>query len=182
MRSHPFKVGDVIISKNGTRPLTLDYNPSNSYDSYRAVYVHNGRAKYIEQYNISNYELYSEQNTMKLSTSLFSFTKSDNSVAYGTHIGINSKGEYLIEEKVTGEIHVIEKELLEEVLPYTYNVKYANNSTEYSYIGVEGAVEVDDVLLNTESYSIGVVTAVNTKNKNATKTFKGVKISTVPLE
>lgn len=109
---------------------------------------------------------------------LYSFTKDDGTVAYGTHIGTNSSNQYLIEEKGTGTIHVFDKKNLEEVLPYTFSAKMGNS--ENHYVGTPGALKKGDILLYTGSSTpqIAVVTGVDTKNKSARSKFKGAKIVT----
>ena len=117
---------------------------------------------------------------MATEKTLYTFKKSDGTEAFGTHIGTNSQNKFLIEEKVTGEIHVLDKKDLEEVLPYTFSAKMGNSETHY--IGNPDALKVDDILLCTSGSTpqIAVVTAVDTKNKSAKK-FKGAKIMTVAV-
>lgn len=109
---------------------------------------------------------------------LYSFSKVDGTVGYGTHIGTNSQNQYLIEEKGTGAILVFDKNKLEEVLPYTFSAKVGNSENHYQ--GTPGTLEVGDVLLHTDGggLQVAVVSALDTKNKNARGKFKGVKLVT----
>ena len=175
-----FKVGDVIISKHGKYPLEV-IRISN-WEDYNLRYLHNGKPYKVDKWSInSNYELYNPtESESTMTNTLYTFKKSDGTDAFGTHIGTNSQNKFLIEEKVTGEIHVLDKKDLEEVLPYTFSAKMGNSETHY--IGTPDALKVDDILLCTSGSTpqIAVVTAVDTKNKSAKK-FKGAKIMTVAV-
>ena len=175
-----FNVGDVIISKRGKYPLEVIH--ITSWEQYTLKYLHNGKYHEVDRWNIdSNYELYNpSESESTMTNTLYTFKKSDGTDAFGTHIGTNSQNKFLIEEKVTGEIHVLDKNDLEEVLPYTFSAKMGNSETHY--IGTPDALKVDDILLCTSGSTpqIAVVTAVDTRNKSAKK-FKGAKIMTVAI-
>lgn len=169
-----FKVGDVIVSKYGSKPSVVKSSPLGDYGSYTLEYLHNGRYNYVDRYSISNYSLVdSEPETM--TQTLYSFTKADGTTSYGTHIGTNSKNQLLIEEKGTGTIHTFDKKDLEEVLPYTFSAKFNNNETHF--VGTPDTLKVGDYLLSSSGVQLYVVTALDTKEKNAKK-FKGVKLVT----
>lgn len=172
-----FKVGDVIISKHGKYPLKVIR--INSWEDYILSYLHNDEPHLVHKLNIeANYELYNpSESESTMTNTLYTFKKSDGTDAFGTHIGTNSQNKFLIEEKVTGEIHVLDKKDLEEVLPYTFSAKMGNS--ENHYIGTPDTLKVDDILLCTSGSTpqIAVVTAVDTKNKSAKK-FKGAKLAT----
>jgi hypothetical protein len=175
---HKFKVGDVVISKKGVYPLKVKFVPEASYQSWELRYLHNNKVNYVEQWTIDeNYSLYETSETMTTQT-LYSFTiDGENRCRYGTHIGTNSQNQYLIEEKGTGAIHILDKSKLEEVLPYTFAAKLSGS--EQHYIGTPGSLKVGDILLCTAGNmpTVAVVSAVDTKNKGARK-FKGAKIVT----
>lgn len=173
-----FNVGDIVISKHGKYPLEVIR--IYSWEDYDLRYLHNGKPHSVDKWNInSNYKLYNPSESTMTNT-LYTFKKSDGTDAFGIHIGTNSQNKFLIEEKVTGEIHVLDKKDLEEVLPYTFSAKMGNSETHY--IGTPDALKVDDILLCTSGSTpqIAVVTAVDTKNKSAKK-FKGAKIMTVAV-
>jgi len=77
----------------------------------------------------------SPEESMAETKTLYSFTKADGTVAYGSHIGTNSSNNYLIEEKGTGEIHVLDPKSIEEVLPYTFSATIAGKETHYVSAG-----------------------------------------------
>lgn len=170
-----FKVGDVIISKYGSKPSVVEKLPPGDYGNYTLKYLHNGRPNYVDRYNIHNYKL-SDSEPETMTQTLYSFIKADGTTAYGTHIGTNSKNQFLIEEKGNGTIHTFDKKDLEEVLPYTFSAKFGN--TETHYIGIPDSLKVGDYILGTTSgLQVGTVTSVDTKQKGAKK-FKGVKLVT----
>lgn len=175
-----FKVGDVIISKHGKYPLEVIR--IDQWDHHSLKYLHNGKPYGADNWTIeANYKLYNpSESESTMTNTLYTFKKSDGTDAFGTHIGTNSQNKFLIEEKVTGEIHVLDKKDLEEVLPYTFSAKMGNSETHY--IGTPDTLKVDDILLCTSGNTpqIAVVTAVDTKNKSAKK-FKGAKIMTVAV-
>lgn len=176
-----FNVGDIVIKKYGKKPaeITYSYDRYNHYDGrYSCKYLHSNQT--FDSYGIDLKLYEGETDEMATEKTLYTFKKSDGTDAFGTHIGTNSQNKFLIEEKVTGEIHVLDKKDLEEVLPYTFSAKMGNSETHY--IGTPDALKVDDILLCTSGSTpqIAVVTAVDTKNKSAKK-FKGAKIMTVAV-
>lgn len=171
-----FKKGDVIISNNGSRPGTVTCVPRQEWDCYQIKYLHNNRSNSFYGCNQTNYELYKDPEMTDIKT-LYSFTKADGTVGYGTHIGTNSQNKLLIEEKGTGEIHVLGKEELEEVTPYTFSVKI--DSAEYHYVGKPDTLKVGDILITSEaSPRLAKVTGLDTKNKTPRALFKGRKLVT----
>ena len=176
-----FNVGDIVTKAYGKKPAQITYE-YNRYDRqngyYSCKYLHSNQTFTAYGIDLKLYE--GETDEMATEKTLYTFKKSDGTDAFGTHIGTNSQNKFLIEEKVTGEIHVLDKKDLEEVLPYTFSAKMGNSETHY--IGNPDALKVDDILLCTSGSTpqIAVVTAVDTKNKSAKK-FKGAKIMTVAV-
>jgi hypothetical protein len=171
-----FNVGDIVISKKGIYPLKVKRTPVSSWESWELTYLHNNKLHYVEEWNINeNYSLYETSETMTTET-LYSFDL-NGVTTFGTHIGTNSQNQYIIEEKTTGAIHILDKDQLEEVMPYTFAAKLSGS--EQHYICTPGALKVGDILLCTagNSPTVAVVTALDTKNKSARK-FKGAKIVT----
>ena len=174
--AYKFNVGDIVISKNGKHPLKVTCRPSWDGGTWQLRYLHNNKLNYVDKWNINdNYSLYETSETMTAQT-LYSFDL-NGVTTFGTHIGTNSQNKYLIEEKTTGAIHILDKDQLEEVMPYTFAAKLSGS--EQHYICTPGALKVNDILLCTagNSPTVAVVTALDTKNKSARK-FKGAKIVT----
>jgi transglutaminase/protease-like cytokinesis protein 3 len=170
-----FNVGDIVTKTYGKKPAEITY--LNSYGGhYNCRYLESRQTFYATDNEL---KLHTEETEMAADTkTLYSFTNPDGKVAYGTHIGTNSQNQYLIEEKTTGAIHVLEKKDLEEVVPYTFSASMGGKETHY--VGTPGALSKGDVLLYTGSITpqVAVVTGVDTKNKSARAKFKGAKIVT----
>jgi hypothetical protein len=170
-----FNVGDIVTKLHGKKPAEIVY--VNSYGGANSCrYLESRQTFYAADYKL---RLYTEETEMATDTkTLYSFTNPDGKVAYGTHIGTNSQNQYLIEEKTTGAIHVLGKDQLEEVVPYTFSATMGGKETHY--VGTPGALSKGDVLLYTGSNTpqVAVVTGVDTKNKGARAKFKGAKIVT----
>jgi hypothetical protein len=174
MTNHTFKVGDLVILKGGRKPLKI----TDAYGTYcYARYVHNNQSKSL-RYNEIN--LYEDEQAMSNSNTLYQIKNDNGTVSYGTHVGTNSSNQFLIEEKGTGRIILANKAQLEEVLPYTFSVRM--NSKLVHFQGEPEKVSKGDFLLYTgegaDNAEIAYVVAVDTKNKTATKTFKGRKLVT----
>jgi hypothetical protein len=181
MSQPSFKVGDIVVSKKGTRPgkiiETDAYNYStDSYGYVKVQYLHNKRTQLLAKENLV---LYNDSKTMTPEqNTLYQFKPSDSSESlYGHHIGTNQQSQWVMEEKGTGKIHVIPKEAAEEVLPFTFSVKMGGTR---HFIADPDTVQKDDILLYTggEYPELAVVIATNTKNKSAQSKFIGVKLVT----
>lgn len=173
-----FEVGDIIISNYGKKPLKI----TQIYGSQiYASYLHNNTSKSFYKNDIKHYE---DENAMTItSNTLFQISLEDGSVTYGTHVGTNSSNQYLIEEKGTGKIILANKSQLEEVLPYTFSVRMDGKTTHFQ--GEPEKVKKGDVLLYTgegaDNAKFAYVTNIDTKNKSATKAFKGLRVQTTEL-
>lgn len=178
MSNEKFKRGDIIISTNGKRPAVItDVYGHGAYGGYiYAKYLHNNSSVRFEANNV---KLYEESNMTDAKT-LYSLTKEDGTVVYGTHVGTNSQNKLLIEVKGTNEIILADKSQLEEVIPYTFAVRMNGKNTHYQC--EPGKFKKNDVLLFTgggaDKFEVAMVTAVDTKNKGATTAFKGLKLVT----
>lgn len=171
-----FNIGDIVTKLYGKTPaeiISIGWRPN----QWQCRYLKSKQTFYEDDTCLKFYEGETEMAETK---TLYSFTI-DGKVAYGIHIGTNSQNQYLIEEKGTGAIHVFDKSVLEEVVPYTFSAKMGNS--ENHYVGTPGALNKGDILLYTGSSSpqIAVVTGVDTKNKSARSKFKGAKLVTTEL-
>ena len=170
---HNFNVGDIVISKYGKYPLTINYI---GYSRTSGKYLHNGNSCTVDTDNLIPYE--PEETIMETKT-LYSFTDDNGTTVFGTHIGTNSSNQYIIEIKGGGGIVIKDQKDLEEVLPYTFSVNIGGK--EIHYIGEPGKLTKGDILIHTPSagqFTVVVVGAVDTKNKTARSKFKGRKLVT----
>lgn len=173
-RNH-LKKGEVYYKRYGKNPFMVISNSGNTIRvAYHAdKYTWLGYdPSYTEYFKAKKIETEKEKQTMKL------FQVKETEI-YGVYLVTDSKGRYVLEEKGTGKILTYDKELLEEVKPYTVNVKFlVGNDQDYSYLGVEGQVSVGDLVLLQPNNSLVVVTKVDTKSDKATKELKGKVIKT----
>jgi len=119
-----------------------------------------------------------KENTMALLNTLFEVKETKK---MGLYVATNRKGEFVLEMKDTGDYVAFAEDSLEEVIPYSYGVKFVGgNNTQYNYFGTEGSVELGDYLMG-EDGIIVVVTALDTKSRKANKAFKGRKLVTTEI-
>lgn len=177
MTKQNFEIGDVIVSNYGKKPLKIYEVYSNQV---YARYLHNNQSKCLYKSDIKHYE---DETMSTNATTLFQIKLEDGSITYGTHVGTNSSNQYLIEEKGTGKIILANKSQLEEVLPYTFSVRM--NGKTMHFQGEPEKVKKGDVLLYTgegaDNAQFAYVTNVDTKNKSASKAFKGLRVQTTEL-
>lgn len=180
-----FQVGDQVRLGSGTKSLTVVSVYGNNIT---ARYNHSGTntTRYYSDFVAwDEEEQKSQSGEFSMKGDLFK-TK-DEPVRFGTGLTLDSQGNYVLEMKDGGGVATFKKQDLIHVMPFTYSVKFANNNTEYQFLGKEGSVEVGDFLITLDSnhkmggMSVGEVTAVNTKSKKAKSYFKGAKLQTIPL-
>jgi hypothetical protein len=174
-----FTVGDVVTKLNGKNPATIEreitWKGGTRETYWYCKYLPPGKGCFeAKESTLKLYEPF--EKTMSEIKTLYSFTKADGTTAYGTHIGTNSSNNYLIEEKSTGEIHVLDPKSIEEVLPYTFSAVIQGKETHY--VCQPGALNKGDYLLYTSGTNpqIAVVTAIDTKNKSARSKFRGKRM------
>jgi hypothetical protein len=97
---------------------------------------------------------------------------------FGTHLAVNSAGKIVLEMKGSGEVLAFDKKAVEEVRPYTVDVKFNNSGTTYSYFAVKGCVSVGDILLIDGGTDYARVMKVDSKSDKATKHLKGRRLMT----
>lgn len=167
-----FKNGDLVVKINGKKPIQVTYEGS-QYSS--GVYVHNN--SYV-QFKNTEVKMYEEEEKNMSTNPIYEVTLEDGSVKYGRHAGTHSSGAYLME--IEGAILVVSKDKVVEVLPYTFEVRIGGKSSHFR--GVSGSVSKGDLLVYTgggsDNMTIGYVVAVDTKNKSASREFKGVRVIT----
>jgi hypothetical protein len=144
------KKGDVVRLVTGQAPLKV-----------LRVYGDTIEAQYINRRNIisrnyNDFVLYSEnevtetkvekkENTMK--DKLFEVVIEGAASRYGVGVAVNSKGQYVLEMKDSNTYEAFDVANIKKVMPFTYDVMFSGNSTVYSYLGTDGSVAVDDILL-----------------------------------
>ena len=169
-------VGDLIVKLSGKKPIEVT-----GFSGFNSTYV-NGRyvdsgSTVCEKYHyFKPYE--NKKQTIMNKQQLFTWTDSEGQ-HYGTYLATNSSGQYVIEEKQTGNIVTMSVDDVEEVIPWTFSAKL-DGLKEKHFTGPD-TIKKGDVLLQIDSRSsnskIWIVTDVNTKNKTATK-FVGRRVVT----
>jgi hypothetical protein len=176
------QVGDLVRKKYGTKTIEVMHDYGNYfYGRYVHSGASSGRLSIGDVVRVNEQKNETEQGYGKMKGKLFQ-TKDGR---FGIGLAVNSAGKYVLEMKGTGDLVAYDKSEVELVMPFTYNVQFNGVGTEYSYLGKEGTVKVDDLLLKTDGSKgivIAKVTAINTKSEKATKYFDGVKIVTESLE
>ena len=166
-----FKVGDIVRLYSGTAPIEVT--------EVKGTYL-NG--KYIKSENSiydrhqDNFVSYEREATMTNTNKLYVFKDNFNTNVdlYGHYLATNSQGEWVMEVKGSGMIMAIAKDKVQEVLPYTINVKFVDSGTTYSYLANKDQFPVGFYLVKAYSHDgwqIAHVTAVDTKSNKATKEF-----------
>ena len=180
--AYKFEVGDVVRKCYGTKTILVREIYSNCvYGTYQHSGTSTGRLDPDNLVKVENTDNVEEKGYGKMKGKLFQ-TKEDGT--FGIGLAVNSAGKYVLEMKGTGDLVAYDKSEVELVMPFTYTVQFNGTGTEYAYLGREGVVKVGDLLLKTDTkgFSIGRVTAVNTKSERATKHFDGAKIVTEALD
>ena len=160
-------VGDLIIRfPNGRRPIEVTQIDGNYI---HGRYVNSGKPVW----DYHNYFQPYENNDQTIMNKEQLFTWSDAAGQhYGIYLATNTSGQYVIEEKQTGNIVTMHPDYLEEVIPWTFSAKNGNHEKHFTG---NDTIQKGDVLLQTKTSKFWVVTDVNTKNKTATK-FVGSRI------
>ena len=177
------QVGDLVRKKYGTKTIEVmqEYG-SHFYGRYVHSGASSGRLHTNAVVRVEGYET-ETKGYDKMKGKLFQTKEAE--PRFGIGLAVNSKGEYVLEMKGTGELLPFDKKDIELVMPFTFNVQFNGVGTEYSYLGKEGTVKVGDLLLKNDGSKgivIAKVTAVNTKSEKATKYFEGVKVVTESLD
>lgn len=157
---------DYISRKNAGYTGNLKWRSENDYVRFNSI--DNTEADEIQE---GNTEMKNKLYQTKESTPRF-----------GILLAVNSQGKLVLEMKGSGDVLAFDKADVEVVMPYTFAVKFPNTGTEYHYLGTEGEVEVNDLVMLDSSpigkFDIARVTAVNTRSESANVVFKGSKILT----
>ena len=154
-------VGDLIIrSPGGRKPIEVTEIDGNYI---RGRYVESGKTVWEYYSWFQPYE--DNDQTIMNKQQLFTWTD-DSGQHYGTYLATNTSGQYVIEEKQTGNIVTMHPDYLEEVIPWTFSAK--NASIEKHFTGPD-TIKKGDALLQYKTSKFWIVTGVDTKNKTATK-------------
>lgn len=176
-----FRIGDIVRLKTGTAPIEV--TDATAY-WITGIYLKSKTEVYLR--NSRDFVMYDKINTTqgKDTMTLYQFTVNADT-KYGTYLATNSQGMFVMEEKGSGVIYTVNKDVVEKVMPYTIDVVFLNSTdTVYGYLAETNKYKVGDVyLLKTPlGHSLVTVVKVDTKSKKATKDFNPIsKITTETL-
>jgi hypothetical protein len=184
--SPPFEKGDLVWRKDSrnkqNRPIysVVHPDPYNCTTWVRVKNLQSGKTTESETNRLEPYNPFASAQ-METIRPLFKFTKPDGTEAYGHQVGTNSQMEYLLEVKGDPQYYALSPDKIEEVLPFSFQVKLGSGVEEH-FVAKEGQISKGDLLMFTggASPAIVVVSAVDTKHRGAKK-FQGSKLITEPL-
>ena len=169
-----FKKGDIVRLATASAPIRvmsvskalgrLDYIYGEYVKSRKEI---DGYSNHFVLYEeaLQQKETQQKENTMTLYEVK---AKGIDTVRYATYLATNGKGEWVMEEKGSGDIFTTAKEDAAEVMPYTFGMKFSGGVI-YHFLSKEGQVKVGDMLVRLDGSeyagSVGLVTAINTKSK-----------------
>ena len=92
---------------------------------------------------------------------------------YGHKLATNSQGQWVMEIKGSGDVIAVDKDTVQEVLPYTIAVQFETGKMTYSYLAEAGKYKIGEffILDAPSGRAIVQVTGVDTKSNAATKQF-----------
>lgn len=169
-----FKIGDIVRRASGKKPLRLEHQSYNK--NWLCRYLHSNQSVYVHENYMVHYD---EEEGNEMSTNTLYKVTADGSEFYAIHVGTDSQGRMIVEEKGNGnKIHAISKDQAEEVVPFTFSVRM--NRKDYHFQGDADKVKTGDILLYTgegaDGFQIAVVKKTDTKVKTA-KPWKGKRLA-----
>lgn len=107
-----------------------------------------------------------------MTTKLYEITTAGR-VVYGHKLATNSQGQWVMEIKGSGDVIAVDKDNVQEVLPYTIAVQFETGKMTYSYLAEAGKYKIGEffILDSPNGRAIVQVTGVDTKSNAATKQF-----------
>lgn len=78
-----------------------------------------------------------------------------------------------MEIKGSGETLAVNKDQIEEVIPYSVGVKYLGGGSTFHFQAEKGTFELGDVVYSTDYDNPMIVSELDTKSKRATKKLTG---------
>lgn len=190
-----FDVGDKVRLTTGSSPLIVQRQYRSAYTGeweYQLEYLSGVARTTHKESNLVAYEKDEEMTTEKklyeIKETSALFDNKTRTIGYGHKLAVNSKGEWVMEIKGSGEIMAVSKDQVEEVLPYTIDVQFSNSSNTYAYLAEAGEFQTGFYIVEGQygnGWQIAQVVKVDTKSRKATKKFKTfgkIALDNVPSE
>jgi len=159
-----FKVGGRAGYVNGSWTQDVTTNDTITFDNFNFAFNADGTLNEIkENKTMTLYEVHTDKEDI-----------------FAHKLATNSKGEWVMETKGTGEVFSVDPKLVEEVRPYTIGVQFSSGTKIYHYLSEAGAVDEGEFYLIDQTisgdfaatnFSLVKVVKVDTKS-NATVEFK----------
>lgn len=190
-----FKIGDIVSLKTGEAPIRVWGTRKHkeivialcgSYENGMHSFSHRDARDFVmyDPKDDSQAELrcaeFTGMKQTKEEEEPMLYQTTEKNPRFGTKLATNSEGHVVLEMKgENGKVEAFAPDLLEEVVPYTFNCKHIGSNALLAFQCPKGAVAVGDMLLGeTNLYR---VTKINTKDRSATKEFSGSKLATTPI-
>lgn len=178
------RAGDVFIRAKGFRPIRCVASRVSSCGGF--VHIH---FTYESEYSSNRYPPSSMKSTRENMVRIVTTTTEKKEMTklyqtkevnprFGTLLAFNSAGQAVLEMRPSGEIMTFSSSDIEVVRPYTVDVRFAGETTTYSYLSKPGAVKVGDVILIDNGAKMVFVKAIDTKSDKATKALRGRRMVT----
>lgn len=172
------KVGDIVRLKTGKKPLKVTYVWPRS-KQLNAQYL--GHKNYEGRYNENwdrfvPYEDQTHQQQKEEAMQLYEIKNGENTT-FGTKLAVNSEKKWVMEEKGTGSVLVVDPANVKKVMPYTIEIRFKGEGQNYAYLADKGVFKKGEFYLMkdvSDTWQIVQVGAVDTENEKATKEFKPI--------
>jgi hypothetical protein len=185
-----FEVGDLVRLRTGKKPLqVVRVGRSRGGDVVvQAVYlssmVHTNPSDYACRPRPEADFIHFNETENDDMAKLYEIKNADGSVAFGTLLAQNSLGQLVLEIKGTGEVGAYAPDRVQEVVPYTVQVRIldaeARRGPSPHYLTTPGTLVKGDFLLMSDG-TFGRVVAVDTKNRDAQSLKNARKVVTEPV-
>ena len=171
-----FKKGDLVKLKSGTSVMKVTkVRKDIGTISCKYVYTHhtqNCRRAGDFEFHETHHP---KEDHMSNSPILFETPEGK----FGTQIAVNSEGRIVLEIKgSSGQVLAFKSSELIEVVPYTVAIKGVDDNTRHVQVQKD-SLKVGDVVVN--GIKLGLVTAIDTKNRGATSLNALRVVGTTPV-
>lgn len=171
------EVGDIVRLKTGKQHVRVrSVNPR--YNKVTLEYK-NG---IIYRYDVYFREIVSvelevtPQQQKEEAMQLYEIKNGENTT-FGTKLAVNSEKKWVMEEKGTGSVLVVDPANVKKVMPYTIEIRFKGEGQNYAYLADKGVFKKNEFYLMkdvSDTWQIVQVVAVDTENEKATKEFKPI--------
>ena len=166
------QVGDLVKKPRGFKPIVVMQVYANA--AIDGHYAHSKEGVYLYSNEYVPYDTDQQPNQKENNMQLYEI-KHGEANTFGTKLAVNSEKKWVMEEKGTGAVFVVDPANVKKVMPYTVDIRFKGEGQAYSYLADKGAFKKGEFYLVkdvSESFQIVQVVAVDTESEKATKEFK----------